>query len=130
MKIGFWGVLVLVLIACKKEEDFVPHNNIEGTWTWISTAKDSTFYEDTATSSNNQILNLIDYKNIEWKRNDTVYYSGIYLYAIKESATLGTNKWIMDLSGIPYGFMLNRSADTLWLQEDRVDGYVHRFLRQ
>lgn len=130
MKIGFLGVLLLVLCACKKKDDFVPSNNLEGTWTWISTGKDSTFYEDTASSSNNQILNLIDYKNIDWKRNDTVYYNGIYLYSVKQSVTLGTNKMIMDLSGIPYGFMLNRSADTLWIQEDRVGGYVYRFLRQ
>lgn len=130
MKIGFLGALLLVLCACKKKDDFVPSNNLEGTWTWISTGKDSTFYEDTASSSNNQILNLIDYKNIDWKRNDTVYYNGIYLYAVKQSVTLGTNKMIMDLSGIPYGFMLNRSADTLWIQEDRVGGYVYRFLRQ
>lgn len=131
MKIGILGALILVLCACKKEEDFVPRNNIEGTWNWISTSKDSTFYEDTATSSNKQVLNLIDYKNIDWKRNDTVYYNGIYHYAFKESATLlGTSKWIMDLNGIPYGFMLNHSGDTLRLQEDRVGGYVYRFLKQ
>lgn len=130
MKIGILGALVLVLCACKKKEDFVPHNNIEGTWTWVSTSKDSTFYEDTATSSNNQVLHLIDYKNIDWKRNDTVYYNGIYHYTFKESATLGTSKWIMDLSGIPYGFMLNHSGDTLRLQEDRAGGYVYRFLKQ
>lgn len=129
MKIGFLGALLVVLCACKKEDDFVPSNNIEGKWTWISTAKDSTFYEDTS-SSNNQILNLIDYKNIDWKRNDTVYYNGIYLYEVKQSVTLGTNKMIMNLSGIPYGFMLNRSADTLWIQEDRVGGYLYRFLKQ
>lgn len=130
MKIGFWVALGLVLFACKKKEDFVPRNNIEGTWNWISTSKDSTFYEDTATTSNNQVLNLIDYQNIDWKRNDTVYYNGIYHYAFKESVTLGTSKWIMDLNGIPYGFMLNHSGDTLRLQEDRVDGYVYRFLKQ
>jgi|GEM_PF-6959896 len=130
MKIGFWVAFVLVLCACKKKEDFVPRNNIEGTWNWISTSKDSTFYEDTATSSNNQVLNLIDYQNIDWKRNDTVYYNGIYHYAFKESVIQGTSKWIMDLSGIPYGFVLNHSGDTLRLQEDRVDGYVYRFLKQ
>jgi hypothetical protein len=122
MKIVFLGALIMVLCACGKNKNFVPSNNIEGTWTWISTAKDSTFYEDTATSSNRQILNLIDYKNVEWKRNDTTYYSGIYLCAIKTSVTLGTNKFTMNLSGIPYGFMINHSTDTLWLQEDRVGG--------
>lgn len=128
MKFGVFGILVLVLCSCGKDAA-EPSNNIEGTWKWISTTKDSTFYEDTANSSNDQILDLIDYKNIDWKRNDTVYYNGIYTYGPKTSTLLGVKKLMMKLNGIPYEFMLNHTGDTLWLQEDRVDGYTYRFFK-
>lgn len=128
MKFGVFGIIVVMLCSCKKNEA-EPSNNIEGNWKWISTSQDSTFYEDTATSSNNQVLNLIDYKNIDWKRNDTVFYSGIYTYGVKTSTLLGVKKLIMKLNGIPHQFMLNHSGDTLWLQEDKVNGFTYRFLK-
>lgn len=128
MKFGVFGILVVLFCSCAKKVA-EPSNNIEGTWKWISTTQDSTFYEDTATSSNNQILNLIDYKNMDWKRNDTVYYNGIYTYGHKVSTTLGVKKLMMKLSGIPYEFMLNHAGDTLWLQEDRVSGFTYRFVK-
>ena len=128
MKFGVFGLLVLLLCSCSKEKA-VPSINIEGTWKWISTTQDSTFYEDTASSSNTQILHLIDYKNMDWKRNDSTYYNGTYLYGMKKSQTLGLNKPTMTLSGISYGFMLNLTKDTLWIQEDRTGGATYRFLK-
>lgn len=129
MKLGVFAIVLVVLCSCAKNEA-EPSNNIEGNWKWISTTQDSTFYEDTSSSSNTQNLNLIDYKNIDWKRNDTVYYNGIYTYSAKTSALLGVKKLIMKLSGISYGFMLNHTGDTLWIQEDRTGGFTYRFLKK
>ena len=127
MKFGVFGLLVLLLCSCVKDKA-EPSNNIEGTWKWVSTVQD-TIFEDTASSTNDQVLTLVDYKNIDWKRNDTTYYNGIYLYGMKTSQTLGVKKLIMNLSGISYGFMLNHHGDTLWVQEDRAGGATHRFYK-
>lgn len=127
MRIGVFGLLVL-LCSCGKDT-VEPSNNIEGTWNWVSTIQDSTFAEDTASSSNRQVLTIVDYKNMDWKRNDTTYYQGVYIYGMKMSQTLGVNKLTMKLSGISYGFMLNHVGDTLWIQEDRTGGFTYRFLK-
>lgn len=127
MRIGVFGLLVL-LCSCGKDT-VEPSNNIEGTWNWVSTIQDSTFAEDTASSSNRQVLTIVDYKNMDWKRNDTTYYQGVYIYGMKMSQTLGVNKLTMKLSGISYGFMLNHVADTLWIQEDRTGGFTYRFCK-
>jgi hypothetical protein len=128
MKFGVFGILIVLFCSCAKD-NVEPSNNIEGTWKWISTTQDTTFYEDTATSSNTQILNIIDTKHIDWKRNDTVFYNGTYTYAPKTSVTLGVTKLMMKLTGIPYEFMLNHPGDTLWLQEDKVSGRTYRFVK-
>lgn len=127
MRIGVFGLLML-LCSCGKDA-VEPSNNIEGTWNWVSTIQDSTFAEDTASSSNRQVLTIVDYKNMDWKRNDTTYYQGVYIYGMKMSQTLGVNKLTMKLSGISYGFMLNHVGDTLWIQEDRTGGFTYRFLK-
>lgn len=128
MKSGVFGLLVLLLCSCGKDT-VEPSNNIGGTWKWVSTIQDSTFAEDTASSSNSQVLTIVDYKNMDWKRNDTTYYQGVYIYGMKMSQILGVNKLTMKLSGISYGFMLNHVADTLWIQEDRVGGFTYRFYK-
>ncbi len=130
MKFGFFAVLALVICSCKKEES-TPYSSLQNTkWNWVSTTQDTTFYEDTASSSNSQILNFIDYKNMEWKRNDSVFYSGTFVYNSKESVLTGTYKLIMDLNGIPDGFIMNRLVDTLWLQEDIASGSrTYRYLK-
>lgn len=128
MKFGVFGLLVVLLCSCGKDT-VEPHNNIEGTWRWLSTIQDSTFAEDTSSSSNRQILTIVDYKNMDWKRNDTTYYNGVYTYGMKMSQTLGVNKLTMKLSGISYGLMLNHVGDTLWIQEDRVGGFTYRFYK-
>ncbi|WP_343634992.1 hypothetical protein [Fluviicola sp.] len=128
MKFGVFGLVVLLICSCGKDT-VEPSNNIEGTWRWLSTVQDSTFGEDTSTSSNTQVLNLLDYKNMDWKRNDTTYYNGVYIYGMKMSQTLGVKKLMMKLSGISYGFMLNHVGDTLWVQEDRVGGFTYRFYK-
>lgn len=128
MKIGVFGLLVLLLCSCGKDT-VEPSNNIEGTWNWVSTIQDSTFAEDTASTTNRQVLTIVDYKNMDWKRNDTTYYQGVYIYGMKMSQTLGVNKLTMKLSGISYGFMLNHVGDTLWIQEDRTGGFTYRFYK-
>lgn len=128
MKFGVFGLLVLLLCSCGKDT-VEPSNNIEGTWKWVSTIQDSTFAEDTASSTNRQVLTIVDYKNMDWKRNDTTYYQGVYIYGMKMSQTLGVNKLTMKLSGISYGFMLNHVGDTLWIQEDRAGGFTYRFYK-
>lgn len=128
MKFGVFGLLVVLLCSCGKDK-VEPSNNIEGTWKWLSTIQDSTFAEDTSSSSNTQVLTIVDYKNMDWKRNDTTYYQGVYLYGMKMSQTLGVNKLTMKLSSVPYGLMLNHVGDTLWIQEDRVGGFTYRFYK-
>lgn len=130
MKFGFFAVLALVICSCVKKEA-TPYSSLQNTkWNWVSTTQDTTFYEDTASSSNSQFLNFIDYKNMEWKRNDSVFYSGTFIYKSKESVLTGTYKLIMDLNGIPDGFIMNRLVDTLWLQEDIASGSrTYRYLK-
>ncbi len=127
MKQAIFGAVILLLCSCKKTEA-TPSNSIEGKWNWIATSKDSTFYEDTA-SLKTQLLDLIDYKNMEWKRNDTVFYSGYYSCSVRTSELLGTKKMILKLSGVSPGYLVTNDGNTLWLQEDKTGGYTFRFLK-
>lgn len=123
MKFGFFAILFLLICSCAKEESAVPYSSLQNTkWNWVSTTQDSTFYEDTASSSNNQVLNFIDYKNLDWKRNDSIFYNGLFVTHTKMSVLTGTNKLIMNLNGIPDGFIIDRLVDTLWIREDIASG--------
>ena len=122
MKFGFFALLIVILCSCKAEKA-TPYSSLQDTkWNWVSTTQDTTFYEDTASSSNSQFLYFIDYKNMEWKRNDSVFYSGLFRYNSKVSVLTGTHKLIMDLDGIPTPFIIDRLVDTLWLREDIASG--------
>ena len=131
MKVGFFAILVMLICSCAKEESATPYSSLQNTeWNWVSTTQDSTFYEDTASSSNSQVLNFIDYKNIDWKRNDTVFYSGLFVYKSKLSVLTGTHELIMNLNGISNGFIIDRLVDTLWLREDIASGSkTYRYIK-
>lgn len=130
MKFGFLVLFFLIICSCKTEES-TPYSSLQNTtWSWVSTTQDSTFYEDTASSSNSQVLTFIDYKNLEWKRNDSVFYAGLFVYHSKVSILTGTHELIMDLNGIPYGYIIDRLVDTLWLREDIAGGSkTYRYLK-
>lgn len=131
MKVGLFVILLLLICSCAKEKSATPYISLQDTkWDWISTTQDSTFYEDTASSSNSQVLNFIDYKNIEWKRNDSIFYNGLFVTHTKMSVLTGTNKLIMDLDGISNGFIIDRLVDTLWLREDIASGSkTYRYIK-
>ncbi|MNU45693.1 hypothetical protein D3C71_345400 [compost metagenome] len=130
MRFVVFTMLALVVFSCTKKET-KPSISLEGTsWNWISTTKDSTFYEDTASSANNQFLTFTDFKNFDWKRNDTAFASGIYLYGMQQSVLLGKKKFIVSFAGVQTPFIMTRNIDTLWLQEDKANGGVRfRFLK-
>ena len=128
MKFGVIAILACVFCSCVKEQ-VEPWNNLKGTWNWISTTQDSTFYEDTASSSNTQFLNVSDYKNMEWKRNDTVFYSGLYTTLKKVSTVTGSQELILKMNGIQQELILNRHQDTLWLQENINSGRIYKFVK-
>ena len=131
MKVGFFAILLLLICSCAKEKSATPYISLQNTkWNWISTTQDSTFYEDTTSSSNSQVLNFIDYKNIDWKRNDSVFYNGLFVTHTKMSVLTGTNKLIMDLDGISNGFIIERLVDTLWIREDIANGSkTYRYIK-
>ena len=129
MRVVVFTILALTVFSCTKQET-TPSISLEGTsWNWVSTIQDSTFYEDTS-SVNTQLLTFTDYKNFEWKRNDTVFTSGTYLYGMQQSVLLGKKKFIMSLQGIQTPFIFTRSVDTIWMEEDKASGGVrYRFFR-
>ncbi len=123
-KLVVFAGLSLALFSCGKNEA-VPYISLEGTsWRWVSTTNDSTFFEDTASSTKTQLLTFIDYKTFDWKRNDTAFASGTYLYGMKQSVLMGKKKFIANFSGVQTPFILTRNVDTLWLQEDKATGGV------
>lgn len=129
MKFVVVAVLAFTLFSCKKEE-MTPSISLEGTsWNWISTTKDSTFFEDTS-SVNSQRLTFPDYKTFDWKRNDTSFASGTCLYGMKQSVLFGKKKFMINFAGVQTPFVTVRNVDTLWLQEDKASGGVrYRFLK-
>ena len=129
MKFGFLAILMIIICSCKKEKA-TPYISLQDTeWNWISTTQDSTFYEDTA-SSNSQHIKFVDYKTIEWKRNDSVFFSGNFIYKTKESVLTGSKKPIMTLNGMSYGYVVTQLNDTLWLREDIASGSrTYRYLK-
>lgn len=130
MRFGFLVIISLLFCSCKKEET-VPYISLQNTsWDWISTTQDSTFYEDTATSLNSQFITFIDYKNMDWKRNDSVFYNGLFICKTKVSVLTGTHEMVMDLSGVSKSYVVDRLADTLWLRENVASGSrTYRYLK-
>lgn len=129
MKFGVFGILVLVFCSCVKNKNPKTINSLEGTWGWISTTQDSTFYEDTASSSNSQLITIVPTKNIDWKRNDSTFFLGVYSYVSKTSIATGNKELVMRLGTISLDFVINRQLDTLWLQEDNVGGKIYKYIR-
>ena len=131
MKFGFFAVLVLLICSCAKEESATPYISLQNTkWNWVSTTQDSTFYEDTVSSSNSQVLDFIDYKSIDWKRNDSIFYNGLFVTHTKIAVLTGKYELIMDLNGISNGFIIDRLVDTLWIREDIASGSkTYRYIK-
>lgn len=131
MKFGFFAVLVLLICSCVKKESATPYISLQNTkWNWVSTTQDSTFYEDTASSSNSQVLDFIDYKSIDWKRNDSIFYNGLFVTHTKIAVSTGKYELIMDLNGISNGFIIDRLVDTLWIREDIASGSkTYRYIK-
>jgi hypothetical protein len=122
MKVGFLGILVLMICSCAKKEA-TPYSSLQETkWNWISTTQDSTFYEDTASSTNSQFLYFMDYRSMEWKRNDSVFFNGVFRTSTKASVLTGKNQLIMDLDGSQMAYVIVQLNDTLWLREDIASG--------
>ncbi|WP_300665586.1 hypothetical protein [Fluviicola sp.] len=130
MRFAVFTLFALTIFSCTKKET-TPSISLEGTsWNWVSTTNDSTFFEDTSSSANSQRLTFVDYKTFDWKRNDTAFASGTYLYKVKQSVLFGKKKFIMNFAGVQTPFVMTRNIDTLWLQEDKATGGVrYRFFK-
>lgn len=129
MKHFFTITLIATLISCSKRTDgFVPSSNIEGKWNWISSESGWSGLTDTS-SGIQQVLDFIDFDSYKWTRNDTIIYSGSYDFQNKYSWMTDKNEWIVTAEGMSTPMILTLSKDTLWLRDEALDGYTHRFLK-
>ena len=122
----------LLLAACAKEkEPFDPSYSFEGDWTWWKKSGGiAGIYEDTTTTTDRMSLHFGVDNSYDWKKNDTLLYTGGYSTNIDTSIFSLYPVAFLELDNYPIPQVIKQSGDTLILIENVSDGFTFHFIRK